>query len=183
MALIVIGKNINLREVNISDAKFLLSLRTSPLYNKYLNKTDNDINKQIEYIKNNILKNDDFYFIVESKDGKRYGCIRIYNITEETCINGSWIITHDAPYNYGIESYFLIFDCAFYYFKVKNAQSSMNKKNHILINFYKRMGLEIVSEDPQQYHFHCSKEKYGEIRRTYKRFTVEHFCIKTTQQV
>ncbi len=178
MSLIIEGKNINLREINIDDAEFLLSLRISPLYNKYLNKTGNDIDKQIEYIKNNILKNDDFYFIIESKKHKKYGCIRIYNITKNLCTNGSWIVIHNAPYNYGIESYFLIFDLAFYYFKVKYALSSMNKNNSTLIKFYKRMGLKITSQDHKQYHFSYSKERYEGIRNIYKRFTTNPLIVK-----
>ena len=45
------GKYVNLREVTVDDAEFILSLRCDPQKSKYLNPTEYNIPKQVEYIK------------------------------------------------------------------------------------------------------------------------------------
>lgn len=52
------GWFINLREITIGDAKFVLDLRCDEKKSKYLNKTEYNLEKQIDYI-NNYLKKDD----------------------------------------------------------------------------------------------------------------------------
>ena len=46
------GKYVNLREVTVDDAEFILSLRCDPKKSKYLNPTEYNIPKQQEYIRN-----------------------------------------------------------------------------------------------------------------------------------
>ena len=42
------GKYVNLREVTLDDAAFILELRTDAKKSRFLHKTDHDLQKQIE---------------------------------------------------------------------------------------------------------------------------------------
>lgn len=172
MSLIVKGKSINLREIAVSDAEFILSLRTDPRYNEYLGKTDNDINKQREYIRKNAEKDDDIYFIVESKHLQRFGCARLYNITPETFNYGSWIIMREAPPHFGLETYFLVSDFAYYVLKLERAEFDVRKGNKSVVAFHKRMGAEVVDADDLCYYFRQTKTTYESIRKKYSRYVI-----------
>ncbi|BEJ85992.1 hypothetical protein B10525_11250 [Campylobacter jejuni] len=47
----IIGKNINMYLVDDEDAGFIFELRSDVVKNKFLNKIDNDIKKQREWIR------------------------------------------------------------------------------------------------------------------------------------
>ena len=48
----VIGKNIIFKEVQVSDASFILSLRINEKKSRYISKVENDLVKQEDWIKN-----------------------------------------------------------------------------------------------------------------------------------
>ena len=60
--MIIYGNNIDLRPVEIDDAKFILSLRIDPKLNQYLSPVENDLEKQREWIKNYRLYSRDLYY-------------------------------------------------------------------------------------------------------------------------
>lgn len=55
------GVNINLRDVKISDAEFILALRCDSQKAKFLHKTDNDLAKQVAYIQSYKAKENEWY--------------------------------------------------------------------------------------------------------------------------
>ena len=171
MAIKIKGKNINLREVNVDDAEFILSLRTDPRYNEHLGKTENNISSQIRYIEQNLKKKDDFYFIVEAKDRKRFGCIRIYNIKNGIFNYGSWIMIKESPPYFALETNFLLLDFAYYYLKLKKTEFEVRKGNSRVVAFHKRMGAKIIHEDDLNYYFLQTKEDYENVRKKYSRYT------------
>ena len=63
------GKNINLRDVEISDAPFILRLRTNEQKSRFLHKTDADLQKQIDYINRYKTLQEEWYFVIENKQG------------------------------------------------------------------------------------------------------------------
>jgi len=93
----LIGKNINFRSVTVDDAEFILSLRLNPTLNKYLGTTSALLSDQQNWINAQISRPDDYYFMVESKDGKRLGTCGIYDVKKETFGCGRWINDVGAP--------------------------------------------------------------------------------------
>lgn len=86
---------LHVRLVREEDAEFIVKLRTDPKLSRFLNKTDNDINKQKEWIreyKEREAEAKDYYFIF-FKDGKPIVLDRLYNIDwgHLSYTIGSWI--------------------------------------------------------------------------------------------
>ena len=71
------GKYINLREAEVGDSAFILSLRTDSKKSRYIHKTKNDLEAQMEYMERYKAQNDEWYFIVEDKQGNSLGTNRI----------------------------------------------------------------------------------------------------------
>ncbi|EOG2571837.1 hypothetical protein ACK8XS_000518 [Campylobacter jejuni] len=71
----IIGKNINMYLVDDEDAGFIFELRSDVVKNKFLNKIDNDIKKQREWIrlyKKREKNKKEFYFTIRNKNCKGY---------------------------------------------------------------------------------------------------------------
>ena len=79
----LIGKNINLRFVEITDASFIVSLRSDLRYNKYLSFVDDDVKKQEDWIlkyKEREANKQEYYFIIQlNKDNTQIGTVRVYD--------------------------------------------------------------------------------------------------------
>lgn len=86
------------RLVEECDAQFIVDLRCSN-HAKYMNTIPNDVNKQIDWIRNYKERERqglDYYFIFY-KDDKPIGLYRIYDIRGDVFSSGSWVFTHDSP--------------------------------------------------------------------------------------
>jgi RimJ/RimL family protein N-acetyltransferase len=165
------GKNINLRDVEEEDAEFILCLRTNEKKSKFLHRTDNNVEKQKEYIKNYKKQEDSWYFIIESKKNReKLGTVRIYDIQGDSFCWGSWIIKDGAPTYTSIESAIMIYEYAFYKLKFKKSHFSVKKENKKVIAFHKRLGAQIVEEVDDDSIFSESLEEYEKIRDRYLKF-------------
>ena len=78
----IVGKYTFLRHVQVGDAEFILSLRTDPINSRYINDTENDLDLQIEWIKMQQSKADDYYFVICDLNNNRKGVIALYNVDQ-----------------------------------------------------------------------------------------------------
>ena len=77
---------IHVRLVDEGDAEFIVMLRTDSRLGKYISSTDNDVDKQKNWIKaykSREIAGLEYYFIFEKPLGNRLGVSRIYNIAED----------------------------------------------------------------------------------------------------
>jgi RimJ/RimL family protein N-acetyltransferase len=81
MIMIIYGKNINLRTVEIDDAEFVFNMRQNPNRVKYLTKITGTIESQHEWIKivSRGKEGKEYYFVIESEDGEKLGLVRMYD--------------------------------------------------------------------------------------------------------
>ena len=86
------GKYVNLREVELDDASFILALRCDEKKARFLHKTENNLEKQIEYLKRYKTLDNEWYFIIENKQHEPLGTIRIYNVQDNRYTPGSWLM-------------------------------------------------------------------------------------------
>ncbi len=165
------GKTINLRDVEVSDAEFILRLRCDEDKSKFLHKTQNDLQKQIDYIKNYKTKEQEWYFIIENKSGEQLGTVRIYDVKDNTDFCwGSWLIKNGAPTNTGIESALLIYEYAFYQLGFTKVHFDVRKDNLSVRKFHERFGAQKVDENDLDVFYTYSKEGYENIRNKYLKF-------------
>ncbi len=165
------SKNIILRDVEIQDAEFILSLRCNENKAKFLHKTKNDLKQQQEYIKNYKTKNDEWYFIIENKENELLGTVRIYDLIDncDFCW-GSWLIKDGAPTTTAITSAILLYEYAFYKLKFTKAHFDVRKENKRVRAFHERFGAKCIKEDEIDSFYIYSKEEYEKIRPKYLKF-------------
>lgn len=180
----VIGKNINLVPVTEGDAEFILSLRLNEELGKHLNKTENNVEKQRNWLRQSIPKEDEWYFVVTDKAGNKIGTIRIYDVIDagevyerhkdlQNCEGsfksearqksfswGSWIIMPQARSYGSFESAILIYRYAFEVLGFEYCHFDVRKANQKVIDFHLRFGAKIISEDEDNYYFTFHKDDF-----------------------
>lgn len=154
-------KSIRLRLVEPSDAEFILKLRLDERYNNFLSKVDNNIESQRRWIKN--YKKDEaekrqFYFIIERLDGSPCGTVRIYDLTAESFCWGSWILNENKTRYAAIESALLVYQYGFDILGFRKCHFDVMKGNSKVVDFHKKFGAVIVSEDDNNHYFEITKE-------------------------
>lgn len=135
---IIKGKFICLRPVVEDDADFILTLRTHPVYSRYLNKTPLDIASQIEWIRKQRIRTGDYYFIIQDVGrNENVGVISLYDCTEDDGFLGRWI----CPFNslFSLESILTVYRFGFsLYLKSIYTQSVIENKK--VIKFHENFG-------------------------------------------
>ena len=167
------GKNINLRTVEIEDADFIYTMRQNRKKTKYLSKVTGTVDSQKEWIKNYKQREDEekeFYFIIESKNKDKFGLVRIYDLKNDSFCWGSWLIKEDAPKTSAIESALQIYEFGFYKLGFEKSHFDVRKGNDKVIVFHQRFGAKIISEDELDYFFNFEKSDYEIIKEKYKRY-------------
>ena len=155
----IIGKYVTLREVKIKDAKFILSLRCDEKKSKFLHKTDSNVEIQKAYIENYFSKNE-YYFIVENKNGVPIGTTRIYDITDKTFTIGSWLMSNEAKPQEVIEAEYLCRMLGFDTLNLPLCRFVVSKENKKVVRYHKMVGSKIVDENDMDYFFESTKEEY-----------------------
>lgn len=156
----IIGKNIDLRPVEVSDAEFILSLRIDPELNQYISPVENDINKQKSWLELCVKDKGQWYFIVQNKKNEPVGTIRIYDIKGDSFCWGSWIIKPEARSYASLESAVLLYKYAFLELGFNQSHFDVRKENKKAINIYLRFGSVIVDENDQDLFLILKKESF-----------------------
>jgi RimJ/RimL family protein N-acetyltransferase len=167
------GKNINLRTVTPTDAEFIFTLRNNKIQTKYLSSITGSVNDQKNWIINYKERENDkkeFYFIIESKNTEKLGLVRLYDFQENSFCWGSWVIKEQAPMSTAIESALQIYEFAFYQLNFESSHFDVRKNNTKVINFHKRFGAKIISENEIDYFFIFNREAYEKTKLKYKRY-------------
>lgn len=160
---IIKGKNIQLRLAEISDADFILSLRSDDNLNKHLSVVENDLQKQIEWLEKYKQREDqkeEYYFIIESFEREKYDTVRLYDFKADSFCWGSWIIKSNRPSGTTLESFILSIGFGLEELNFPKARWDVRKENFKAIELYKFYGGEIVAEDELNYYFEYKKENY-----------------------
>lgn len=156
----IFGKNVNVRDVEIDDADFILSLRCDDKKSKYLHKTEYNIQKQQDYIKHYKTLDNEWYFIIEDKNCKPIGTYRIYDLRKDSFCIGSWLMVETATPEQVIEGEYLVKMFAFEKTGFDKFHFDVRKENKKVIRFHKMLGAKIVDENDIDYFFECTKEDY-----------------------
>ena len=171
--MIIYGKNINMRTVEIEDAKFICTMRQNEDKVKYLSKVDGTVNSQKEWIKDYKIrenKKQEFYFILESKDKEKLGLVRMYDFKNNSFCWGSWLIKDNAPKTTAIESALQVYEFGFNTLEFKKSHFDVRKGNDKVIAFHQRFGAKIVNENEEDYFFNFEKKDYEIIKEKYRRY-------------
>jgi RimJ/RimL family protein N-acetyltransferase len=141
---IIKGKFVYLVAAQVEDTEFILSLRNNPALNKYISKTENNIEKQRQWIAKQQERKGDYYFIIKDKDNSKIGTISIYNIENKEGEFGRWLLNGNSIH--ALESALLIHEFGFYVLDLDIIYSYTVIENKKVINFHKRFGASLSNE-------------------------------------
>lgn len=168
------GRYVNLREVRVEDAEFIFDLRRSEKA-RYLDVISDNVEDQMNYIKNYLIKDNEWYFIVENKEFQPLGTLRISHVGRERIIlgpldiennnknvfvYGAWIMCDGATFKESIEGEYLLKRYAFEVLNLENCYFDVRKENRSVINFHKRYGANIIDQDKVNYYFKLTKDHF-----------------------
>ena len=141
---LIIGKYTVLRSVMKDDAEFILSLRLDDKLNRYINKVENSIEKQREWIEKQQQRENDYYFIIQNTDQNPVGTISLYNIEGNRAEFGRWVSKGSVINN--IESVLLLHKFGFEDLMLSEIYTNTVADNKSVLNFHKRFGARLAEK-------------------------------------
>ncbi|MCT7537426.1 GNAT family N-acetyltransferase [Aliarcobacter butzleri] len=172
MLSLIKGKHVILRFVEEFDAQFILDLRTKEKA-KYLSKTDNNLDNQINWIKNYKNREKDgkeFYFVIENKKNERIGLVRAYKIEDNSATSGSWIMLDGVKTEATLEGVLLLYEFILEYLGKEKIFFDVRKDNKKVWRFHKSYGAVQIDEDELDYFFEFSKDNFKIMKEEYKKY-------------
>lgn len=141
----IIGEYIELRSIEVTDAQYIIDLRTNPRISKYIHHTSNDLETQMVFISKQRTRPNDYYFIIEGiNDQQRKGSISLYNINEKPHEGefGRWICIDDPLA--ALESSILLYKFGFSILGLNKIFTKTLVRNEAVIKFHKRIGSDLL---------------------------------------
>lgn len=165
------GPNLVLRLIEPEDAAYVHGLRTDPTYNRHLSEVHGTVDDQrlwIESYKARETHGTEYYYVIERHTRVRCGLVRLYEINQDNCTWGSWILDHNKPRKAAIESIYLSYMIAFDILKIKYAYFDVRKNNYKALKLYHLLGAKQINIDLDNIYFIYPCERYNADRARYK---------------
>lgn len=170
--IVISGKYVNMREAEISDSEFILSLRTDPKKSRYIHSTSSDLKKQEEYMLRYKTLENEWYFIIENKKGEPIGTNSVYPYPRITKCwydekndklgilgPGRWLLKDGLIPFESIESDLLIKKFCFDFLKLSFLPMMIHEDNKTVLDFHKKWGAKIFDYDEELKHYLLNLEK------------------------
>lgn len=154
---------IRVRLVKEEDAAIIVKMRTDPQNVNFLGKTDSDVEKQVEWIrdyKKREAEARDYYFIC-SKDNEPIVVSRIYNIdwTHLTYTSGSWVSVPGTDYEDVMKCSIILGEIAQDRLGLLLDIFEVRKGNKQVLNFHRKITCSMqYGETELDYLFICTPE-------------------------
>lgn len=174
----VLGKNVVFRNANQNDAEFILQLRNDPVKGKYLSSTSSDLELQIAWLEKYASDNSQIYFIIEDKNGERFGTIRLYDVQENSFCWGSWILREGRPSGFAMESALLVYQFALS-LGFEKSHFDVRKENMSVWQFHERFGAIRTAEQGEDYLYSISSDAITESFVKYKKYINDQIEIQS----
>jgi hypothetical protein len=165
----VIGKTIILRNVQVEDAEFILSLRLDPQKGGYLSPVEADVEKQREWIRNYLRSKGQAYFLICDRAMRPLGTVRIYDAIGDSFSWGSWILRKGAPRAAAIESAVLVYWLATRHWDFRASHFQVRHDNTSVLAFHEKFGAERVAQTAEEIEIHLRIGRQ-QIDRSLERF-------------
>lgn len=141
------GFGFSLRLVQEDDAEFILRLRAMPHVRGTVGDTVPDVESQLRWMRDYFVREGDYYFIIEGKDGVPVGTVALYNLKERSAEWGRWIILPGAAA--ALPSAALIHQIAFDELQLTELLGCVVSTNVKVLSFHRRFGAQVSSIERQ----------------------------------
>lgn len=172
------GKTLVFRNVEVSDAPFILSLRTDQIKARHLSQVLPDLQNQETWLEHYATEKDQAYFIIESMRGELLGTVRLYDQQGESFCWGSWILKDGAPRNAAIESALIVYSYAMDHLGFRASHFDVRKANESVWRFHERFGAKRIGENELDYLYSVDLETIQVARSKYRKFLPENVLIE-----
>jgi RimJ/RimL family protein N-acetyltransferase len=159
-----------LRLIQPEDAAYVHSLRSNPAYNTHLSTVTGTVDDQrtwIEDYKSREAQGQEFYYVIERKDGARCGLVRLYEIEAESFTWGSWILDEHKTHKAALESAVLSFGIGFDALGMHAANVDVRVANEHAAAFYRRLGMEETHRIDGQIFFAYPRARFDADKEAY----------------
>ena len=153
---------LDVRLVTEEDTDYILSLRTDNKLARYLHPTENDRQKQLEWLKKYKIRESDArdYYFIYFKGEKPVGLNRAYNIFDYYCTSGSWICSPENDYEDSLATFFILHDIIFETLNLDLILFDVRKSNSQVLKLHKKCGARLVGESEIDYYFVTNRNDY-----------------------
>jgi RimJ/RimL family protein N-acetyltransferase len=165
----LLGHSLMLKNADVNDAAFILQLRTDEDKSRHLSKTENDLEKQINWLRTYADNQEQVYFIIQNLQGENLGTVRLYDQREDSFCWGSWIMKEGAPASSAIESALMVYHYGLQ-LGFKRAHFDVRKANVSVWKFHQRFGAEKVGESDEDLHYEISEQAIRSSLQKYAKY-------------
>jgi len=165
----VAGKSLIFRDAKVTDASFILKLRTDAQKSRYLSAVSSELPDQERWLTAYQAANDQAYFIIEYQ-GESIGTVRLYDPKGESFCWGSWIVANMRPSHAAMESALMVYSYAVDHLGFKAAHFDVRKGNERVCQFHERFGAQRVAETELDYLYTLNLDAIKAARTKYQRF-------------
>lgn len=138
------GLKTNLIEVTEGDAADIIALRNNPEFNRFLSSQKPiSVEEQIEWIRKNKERNDNFYFKITDKQGRFKGTVSLYRIANGEAEFGRFIATNPIA---AAEAEYLILKFGFEELNLEKIYCNTIEENRKVIQMHSRFGFRTVGK-------------------------------------
>jgi hypothetical protein len=159
---------LQVRLVNEGDAEFIVALRTDPRLSRFIHETSADIEDQRQWIRNYKLREAqglDYYFMFSVND-VRQGVARIYDITEDSFTQGSWVFSPDAVLGASVLGNIISSEVGFEFLDKKILYSDARRDNNTH-RFVQSFRPEIIKTDELNIYYKILPEGFNQGKQKY----------------
>jgi hypothetical protein len=161
---------IKARLVEISDADFILRLRSDKMRNKHVHEISVNVEDQIKWINDYKIRENvgqEYYFVICDFNMKPFGTTRLYNFAENSFDTGSWVFLTEAPVGMAILGDIVGREIAFDVLEFEICNFDVRKENKsVIANYHLKYNPTVVGEDELNYYFKLNKEQFN-IKKRY----------------
>lgn len=157
------------RMATAADSAFIVSLRTNKKLSRFLHHTDDDVEKQKEWMleyEERHKQGLDYYFLYSCK-GKPFSVNRIYNITDNSATGGSWLCVPGTLPEVSMASLILMRDILFENLEKDYDLFDVQEGNKQVRKLHLMLGAKKIGVTGNQENFSLYRNDYFEKRNTF----------------
>lgn len=165
--------NLKLTTVDVTDAKFILELRTDPLLARYLSTTGAKIEDQIDWIRNYKIRETqglEYYFLTRDAQGNALGTTRLSELGGECFELGSWLFSRNAPQGAAILADIITKEIGFEMLGFDCCKFNVRKENKSVLKYHKNYLPKIIGETDLDIFFKLDKSSFNQHKNKFLKF-------------
>lgn len=157
---------LQVRLVTEDDAEFIVRLRTDVKHSRFINKIDESVEKQRNWIleyKERESKGIEYYFVFSMNENP-IGVYRLYNISNNMFVCGSWVFSSSAPAGAGILGCIIGREIAYEDLELERCFTDVVKENISSLKFQLAFEPILLKEEKGLVYFEHKKENFYMIK-------------------